>query len=389
MNILVTSIVDLERIPFNRIHVFLNHLSQNHQIAALCLNAWWLEDGHRDPYFHRVFDKVQIAHLATKKAPPILQETLSIHKLRRMLKNGADFDLHINYASLISGLFVTRSLRARGIPTVFDISDDLPAAFMVSPRVPGTLRWLAGFISETLLKANARLAKRVTFITKALQSKYALPSAKSTLLPNGFDTDLFKAHPTQEARTTLGIDPNAFVLGFVGTMGKEWVDFEPVYAAVKRLAGHIPNLKLLVVGNGEGLVRNRNLAAQHKITDRVIFTGYVPHRQVPGFISCADVCLVPFRDLTLPGNASPIKLFEYMACQRPVISTPSAGVIETVGDRVLYATDQEAWEQKITELYQDPKLRATMGTEGREFVASNYGWPKICQQFETVLLEAV
>jgi glycosyltransferase involved in cell wall biosynthesis len=101
------------------------------------------------------------------------------------------------------------------------------------------------------------------------------------------------------------------------------------------------------------------------------------------------VCLVPFRDLTLPGNASPIKLFEYMACQRPVISTPSAGVIETVGDRVLYATDQEAWEQKITELYQDPKLRATMGTEGREFVASNYGWPKICQQFETVLLEAV
>jgi len=400
MKILVTSIVDIGRVPYNRIHVFLNHLSQKHQITALCLNAWWLEKRNavdsddkirRDPYFRRVFDRVQINYLTERRLPPILQEMVSIGGLYRLLRKTChvSFDLHVNYASLVSGLFVGKILRSRGIPTVFDVPDDLPAAFRVSPRIPDSLQWLSGAASEILFKANIRLATNITYITQALQSKYALPGDKSTLLPNGFDMGLFTEHPAGKMRRKMEIGSDDFVLGFVGTLGQEWVDFAPIFAAIRGLKHSIPGVKLLIVGNGKGLNRNKDMAAKYGIADRVLFTGYVAHEQVPSHISCMDVCVIPFTDEALTNHASPIKLFEYMACGRPIISKPSAGVVEVVGEGVLYAADEEEWTKRIVQLYKDPALRARMGTEGKEFVKRNYSWTRICQQFEAVLLEAM
>jgi glycosyltransferase involved in cell wall biosynthesis len=398
MNILVTSIVDLNRVTYNRIHLFLNHLCQRHQITAFCLNAWWLDrpdsgsDGTaaRDPYFQSVFDRVQIVHLTEGQFSPLVQEVISIgtarHLVDRVVSDG--IDLHLNYASLVSGLIVARMMRARGIPTVLDLSDDLPAAFRASPQVPGYLRSLVGYAAEVLLGANVGLATKVTFITKALQSKYALPVDKSTLLPNGFDPQLFRAYPAGPMRRSVGIDPHDFVLGFVGILGQEWVDFAPVFGAVKGLIGQIPSIKMLIVGNGEGARRNQKLAAEYGIVDRTLFTGYVPHAQVPRYISCMDVCIVSFTDKVVANHASPIKLFEYMACQRPVISRPLAGVIEAVGDRVLYAASETEWTARILQLHEDPASRARMGVEGQAFVENNHSWDKTCQQFEGVLLEA-
>lgn len=398
MRILVTSIVDLERVPYNRIHVLLNHLCQKHEITALCLNAWWLEkqgipgangESRPDPYFRRVFEKVEIIYPTEKRISAILQEVSSPVNLPRLLRklDYADFDLHVNYSSLASGLVVSRSLRARGIPTVFDVADDLPAAFRVSSQVPHPLQWLSGFISAVLFDANVRMAARITVVTQALQSRYHLPTQRTVCLPNGFDETLFRECPTGKMRQEVGLSSGDFVVGFVGNL-RGWIDLSPVFAAVQGLKNRVPRMKLLIVGSGEALKRNKDMVAEYDIDDRVLFTGNVAHEQVPRYISCMDVCTIPFADEAVSAHASPIKLLEYMACGRPVISRPLAGVIEIAGERVLYAADEQEWAGRVLELYEDADLRARMGTAGRGFVKDKYSWSQICQQFEEVLFEA-
>lgn len=394
LRILVTSILDLKRVGHNRLHSLLKHLSVNHQVTALCLNAWWLDRSSNtktgydtDPYFAELARRVHVEYLYKGKVSPVLQELFSVKEAGTKWRSlqGRCFDVHLNYCNLLAGCAISQRARRAGVPTVFDVADDLPAAFRVSPQVPPYLRWAAGVFSEVLLRANVNIAERVTFITRALQSKYALPAGKSTLLPNGFDTELFKECPVEEARRELGIALDAYVVGFVGTLG-EWVDLGPVYAAIRELTQAIPAIQLLIVGGGSELNRNRDLAVQYGIADHVVFTGHVDHEQVPRYISCMDICTIPFKNYALSSNSCPIKLFEYMGCGRPVISSPLTGVMEAVQGRVLYAASED-WSRRISELYEEPMLRARMGTEGREFVAKHYSWSAICRRFETVLQE--
>ena len=57
------------------------------------------------------------------------------------------------------------------------------------------------------------------------------------------------------------------------------------------------------------------------IAENVIFTGNIQYLDVPDYISSMDICLLPFDTGMVSQNALPLKLFEYMACPVPVIST--------------------------------------------------------------------
>jgi glycosyltransferase involved in cell wall biosynthesis len=102
-----------------------------------------------------------------------------------------------------------------------------------------------------------------------------------------------------------------------------------------------------------------------------------------------DVCLLPFDSGSVSQSALPIKLFEYMACEKPVISSPLSGVKNAVGDLVLYAKNVDELKQNILNLYYNDDLRNQLGKKGRDFVRQNFSWDKICHEFEKVLIESV
>jgi len=82
----------------------------------------------------------------------------------------------------------------------------------------------------------------------------------------------------------------------------------------------------------------------------------------------------------------PLKLFEYMACEKPVISTELPGVKAIAGDKVMYAANHREYKEKIEFLFDDKELRQEMGKSGREFVVENYDWEKIVKKLEEMLL---
>jgi len=140
------------------------------------------------------------------------------------------------------------------------------------------------------------------------------------------------------------------------------------------------------VGGGVGYEKNVELAKEYDLLKNVIFTGTVPYTQVPKYISCMDVCVIPFKFDAVSQNSLPLKLFEYMACEKPVISTKVEGIIESVGDMVLYASNTSEYMSEITKLYNDEELRRRLGSEGRMFVEKNYNWSNITSKLEKILL---
>jgi glycosyltransferase involved in cell wall biosynthesis len=396
MRILITSIVDLKRVPHNRIHVFAHHLSQSHDVTVACMNAWWLENASRedardeyvsDPLFEDLFEKVELVYLSEGRHSPVLQQLAPLPGLSAFL-SGIDFpkyDVHVNYCDLLPGYSVARAGKRMGIPTVFDIADDLPNSFALSPRVPRVLRPLGRYVAEILLKANVRLAARVTVVTQAIRDAYRLPEEKSVLIPNGVHERFFSPTSGLALRKGLGLE-GSFVVGFVGTM-LEWVDLEPPFAALKELSAQGKDIKMLIVGGGETLQHNMRLAREHGIAERVLFTNQVPLGRVHDYVSCMDVGLICRTETADSDRSLPVKLFEYMACQKPVISVPLSGVEEAVADRVLYARGPDQLVSRISELYGDRDLRHRMGLRGSEFVRERYAWSSICRRFEDILVE--
>jgi glycosyltransferase involved in cell wall biosynthesis len=180
----------------------------------------------------------------------------------------------------------------------------------------------------------------------------------------------------------------AFIMGYVGVL-REWVDLEPLFRAVKNLLNIKPDIhiKILIVGEEGGLNKNKHLTRIYGISERVVFTGTIPYSQVPEHISCMDICFVPFKKGAIAENSLPLKLLEYMACEKPVISTSLAGVKESVGSHVLYADNEDELSQRILDLYGNSDLRSRMGREGRKFVIENYTWHKNCIKLEELLFQ--
>lgn len=214
--------------------------------------------------------------------------------------------------------------------------------------------------------------------TDALMRSCNIPGNKCEVIPNGVDTALFRNYG--DTKEELGLD--GFVIGYVGVL-REWVDLKPVFLALKDLDTEIT---MLVVGKEGRFDENVDIAKRCGVRTRVVFTGMVPYTQVPKYISAMDVCLIPFGRGAISENALPLKLFEYMACEKPVISTELPGVKRAAGDGVMYASSANDYEERISELYNNDGLRRDMGMAGRRFVEEDYDWEKIVERMEKVLL---
>ncbi len=378
MKILVTSIVDLKKSQHNRPHQIVKYLCKSHTITFVSINDWWKgHQGDLNSYsrdFDNILDKVEYHYLTQKKVSPILQELFSSKKIFELLRE--DYDVHINYGTIFSGYPASKKL-----PTVYDIADDLSAMIRSSPQIPSCLRPIGGTVGDMMIRKNIQNSNKVTVTTDKLLQTYKIPNYKLEVIPNGVDSKSFRNLGI--TKEEIGID--GFIIGYVGVL-REWVDLKTIFLALRELNDDI---KMLVVGNEGNLEYNVKLAQKCGVSEKVLFTGMIPYSDVPKYISAMDICLIPFLKNDVSKNALPLKLFEYMACEKPVISTTLPAVKKTVGDMILYADNVKDFRDNISMLYMNDDLRYSLGIAGRKFVEMNYDWEKAIARFEKVLKSVV
>jgi glycosyltransferase involved in cell wall biosynthesis len=285
--------------------------------------------------------------------------------------SAGSFDLVLEKGWRLSGVLLA-AFRRHGVPGVL-IENDVH--HWSEPL--GDLRALVRFglhgVTQQVSSRASRRAPRIIAETEELRTmlveRRGIAPERIAVVGLGVDRARFCPQPQRAVRATLGIDPDARVLLYVGGMDI-YHDLAP---AIEGLALARPtSVELHVVGDGESRARYQALAAAGRVAVR--FHGQVPHHLVPEYIAAADVCLAPYSIGAFPGGMIPfstLKIPEYMACARPVISVPSGHILRLIEDRrtgFLFANEIPSWAAFLKALPLSAQL-AAMGTAAAEAVA--------------------
>ena len=150
----------------------------------------------------------------------------------------------------------------------------------------------------------------------------------SEYFPLGINTNIFKPRNKDEKLAeSLGIKSNDKVIIFVGTL-YSFSGLEHLISNFSKIKSKIPDIKFLIVGGGPYYNKIKDLVIKQNLQDSVILTNFVSQKILPSYIALADLCLNPFETNAITNQIIPIKIIEYMACQKPVLSTPLTGTKE-------------------------------------------------------------
>ncbi|MBW2058259.1 MAG: glycosyltransferase family 4 protein [Deltaproteobacteria bacterium] len=298
-------------------------------------------------------------------------------------------DYHVALVSLLPKILLRRRL-------IYEING-LPSEewLMKSPRALG--RVVAGVI-KSCERLAAKYSDRIVAVTEGLRQhlvcRLGVDPGKVAVVPNGVDTAAF--HPMDDPgsleslRMRLGLPREAALVLFVGNLAS-WQGIDTLLDSIPLIAASVPHARFLIVGDGRLGEELRKKSGAMSISGLVLFTGTVPHEEIPRYINLADVCVAPFvRKRNSRTGVSPLKIHEYMACGKAVVASRVKGldfVEETGAGLLVEPEDPPALARGIVELLQDPQRRASMGRIGAELVEQNFDWSKRAQEIFRTALE--
>jgi len=207
---------------------------------------------------------------------------------------------------------------------VFDIVDDLVAYELKPSR--------ATYVRECLRQLVAE-ADVVVCTTEGLAAAFA-PGA--VVVPNGYDAALFDAG-TPQAAALQGYDR---IVGFVGTIFR-YLD----YGLIDRVATDLPDATIALVGR---LADEDETLSALLGRPNVIHVPPVPRGEVPAYVAAFDVCIVPFKVNDVSRNVSPLKAYEYLAMNKPVVSVPMPSLsADPAAAGVVFANSHEEFVRAV------------------------------------------
>jgi len=237
------------------------------------------------------------------------------------------------------------------------------------------------------LKLFSRSCQGYSFITERLKleldKQYDMRIKHYTIWQSGVSTNIF--YPKKPDTDTT----NHFKLFYHGTISINR-GIGIVIEAIALLEKSIP-IEFIIIGTGSGLVELKALTKKLGINDKVTFRGFMPYENMSEEISKADICICPLTDRLEWNVSSPIKVFEYMACGKPMILTPIPAHKDVVS-RAPYAiwTDgfkPENFKNAIIEaINNQDRLRESSKT-APEFVKTHFEWKHQAKKLELYFSE--
>ena len=242
---------------------------------------------------------------------------------------------------------------------VFDLVDDLAA-------YGGDDHALADHV-DGVVKELARRSDLLVVTAKTLQERYGPEAEAVAHVPNGFDGSLFAPGREHEVPAALQDLPRP-ILGFIGTLFS-FLDFE----LMEEVARVHHDKSMVLVGPTESNATDE--VARLKQLPNVFHLGRQPQNTMPAYVSAFDVCLNPFKQSRVADSVNPLKVYEYLAAGKPVISTPMEALRrEDAGDMVAFADGAAAFCEQIDRCLATDTPAAA---DERREAAAAYSWDRL------------
>ncbi|MBK8027006.1 MAG: glycosyltransferase, partial [Chloroflexi bacterium] len=198
-----------------------------------------------------------------------------------------------------------------------------------------------------------------------------LPDNRVIVDPNGVDLEDFRDLPAPpSAREQLGLVAK-FSIGYIGHLypGR---GVELIFG----LAAQLPHLQFLLAGGTQVDIDNLKAKASQQNLDNIVFLGFLPNRTLPLVYAACDVLLMPYqRKIAVFGGKgdsssymSPMKMFEYMASRRVILSSDIPVLREILNERNAVLCDPEndtEWRDAILRAAADSAWSARLAQQAR------------------------
>ena len=317
--------------------------------------TWWMRLISRLP--QPVFELAELAY-----------NPIAAFRVARYLRRHTDVAFIYERYSLFmfAPLWIARR---RGIPMILEIND----AAMV-PRVrPLFFQKMAMAIERWVFRhADGLVFVSETFRNRAIEAHGAI--APAIVTPNAANIDKFSFTAAQRdaARAQWGLE-GAVVCGYLGA----FVPWHAIDRFVHRIADRLadaPQLKLLLVGDGATFPALQELVSARGLGGQVILTGRVAHDEVPGLLAAMDMAILP----SAGDYTSPVKLFEFMACEVAPVAPDFAPIVEVLVEDetgwMFPAGDLDAAVAAVLQRSRDVDALHRVGRAARRYIAEHRQW---------------
>lgn len=205
-----------------------------------------------------------------------------------------------------------------------------------------------------------------------LISRMRLPPGKISVVDNSVEFRSFTSMSND--RKILKKYTARYVVLYVGHFGVER-GLDVAIQAVPRLLNHIPNLLLLLVGDGPNRIELETLVSCSGVGRNVEFTGWVDFHRVASYMKASRICIIPQPGNVFIDNTIPHKLFQYMAMRKPVLAADAKAVSriirETGCGEVFVSGSSGSFAEGILKIR---AARKEYGKNGQDAVKTKYDW---------------
>lgn len=263
----------------------------------------------------------------------------------------------------------------------------------VNPYTPLLKRFFD--FQENWLPTHARA---VTVASRTLETRMwglGIPQKKVFYIPNcpGWPLDGSENIADKERlkiRRELGVGDAPLLIYFGHIpLGN---DLDILIDALKIVGRRIPNVKCVVVGVGEGLADLKKMAEESGQGERFLFTGWVDHTLMPYYLAAADVAVYPYRDTLINRAKCSVKIVEYMAMGKAVITSKVGQNLEYIENwRSGILTEPgsvEGFAEGIISVLSNRELREEIGKNAARRVREEFTWDKWVKVLEEAYREA-
>ncbi len=381
----------IKRNPHQQVHLAERMVQKGHEVRVIDYEILWREEKNRKLLpkkrvysVSKVFPDIKI----TVIRPPILKVVILDYismiftysrEIKYQIKQFKP-DVILSMDILIT-LLAYPFARRKGIPIVYYTID---IDYRLIPY-----RFLQ-FIGKRIERWNIRHADLVLSINEGLREytiRMGADPSKTKVVRAGFDSQLFNANVKgDDIRKKYRIKKTDILLFFMG-----WLYH---FSGLKEVANELLNInneeiKLLIVGDGDAFKDLKKIQEDFHLENKMILTGRQPYVLIPEFLAAADICLLPAYNNEIMRDIVPIKMYEYMAMEKPIITTRLPGVVKEFGNDngVIYADGSSDVLNKTISLIRNGKV-SEEGRKAKNFI-KNLDWNKITNEFEQVLTELI
>jgi len=215
---------------------------------------------------------------------------------------------------------------------------------------------------------------------------YHLDSEKVVTVHNGIPFEPFDNIPSPgNAKTTLGIEPSRSVIGITAQLRPE-KHHENLLAAIRIITSHIPNVLLLIVGDGPRRTHLEQVSENLGISKNVRFLG--KRDNIPDIVAAYDVGVLSSLPVV---ETLPLAVLEYMAAAKPTVATNVGSLSDIVFENktgfLVPPQDPIALAGKIIKLLKEPYLAIDMGRQAATIVRQRFSVQSMVSGLESCFRE--